>query len=324
MLTYVNGDLVPQEEASISVFDRGLLLGDAVFDTLRTYGGELHKLAAHTERLRRSLRYIEMDPTIADEVERAIVQLNEVNRGEIADLGDVFIVAVVTRGAMTPGGGWGFEGTPTIVAFVKKIDLTAAGPLYEKGVDLQVSLMTRHFSGNIDPRAKTVDRLGLVRAELKEQRLLRDRPELGRRMWSVVFNDDGSIAEAQGANLAILEGNTLVRPPLHTALPGISMETLCELAEQEGFELAERPLYLYDLFNAEAVFMTASSFSVLPVTAIDGAPLRRHDAVFRKLSDAWVKEVGFDFVAQSREAAEASAATDRAGRSYEATSHGQL
>jgi branched-chain amino acid aminotransferase len=312
LLAYVNGELVPDTEARISIFDRGLLLGDAVFDTIRTYGGRICGVAAHTNRLRSGLRYVEMDPSIADTVEEAMIQVNEANKDEIRQLGDVFIVAVVTRGQLDVGGGWGFSGEPTVIVYVKRLDLAAVGELYDRGVDLKVSLMTRHFSGNIDARAKTVDRLGLVRGELKEARFLRDTPEFGRRVWHVVFNDDGSIAEAQGANLAILDGETLVRPLRHTALHGTSLETLCRLAEGQGFSVIERPIYLYDLLNARAAFITASSFSMLPVTAIDGVPVQRDDDVFRGLVDAWIEEVDFDFVEQSRAAAAAlsSAASD--------------
>ena len=92
MLAYVNGQLVPQEEAKISVFDRGLLLGDAIFDTLRTYGGKTHKLGAHTERLRRSLRYVEMDPAVAEQV---VDVLPAVGRPHLGDETDAALLRAV-------------------------------------------------------------------------------------------------------------------------------------------------------------------------------------------------------------------------------------
>jgi hypothetical protein len=83
----------------------------------------------------------------------------------------------------------------------------------------------------------------------------------------------------------------------------VSLLTLCELAEGLGIETQERRIALYDLLNADATFMTATSCSVLPVTAVDGIPLDQDEDLYSTLIQAWVELVDFDFVAQARQRA---------------------
>jgi branched-chain amino acid aminotransferase len=95
--------------------------------------------------------------------------------------------------------------------------------------------------------------------------------------------------------------NVLVRPPRYEALEGVSLETLCELARELGLEVEERRLGLYDLLNADAAFMTGTSFSVLPVARVDGISVDRDDELYSKLLRSWIELVGVDFVQQARE-----------------------
>jgi len=301
MHAYVNGQFELAEEAKISAFDRGLLYSDGVFDATRTFEGELFMVDEHLKRLGRSLLYAELDPApILDEVRRSARELVERDRDEIAGVGDVLHYWIVTRGMAALKLGAHLlrddgPAKPSIVLLQFALDLAAYAPLYETGVDLGVSLNTRHFVGAVDPRVKNLRGLAAVRGELHSNRV-----GGAAAAWTVVFADDGSIAEAKGAFLAIICGDRLLRPPHGVALEGVSLEVLCMLASKLGLTVEERRLTLYDFLNADEVLMTASSFQLLPVAAIDGrtvGPKRQH---YNALLEAWFELTGVDFVSQAK------------------------
>jgi branched-chain amino acid aminotransferase len=306
MINYVNGEFLADADAKISIFDRGLMYGDAVFDTTRTYGGTPWRLDDHLDRFRRSLRYVELDAdVIVPEVREACLGCVERSGAEIADVGDVWISAVVTRGIM---GGLDFDPQPrpTVVVMLRKINFAGFAHFYERGgVDLGVSVVRGHFQGPVDARVKATNRLAAVRGELKGRRLAADDTGEATRAWTVVFNDDGSIAEAHGANLALVADGKLVRPPRWEALEGVSLETVCELGRAIGLEVEERRIGVYDVINADETFICSTSFGVLPVIGLDGIALDAPRTVYAEILRRWVELVGFDFVTQARERAAA-------------------
>jgi branched-chain amino acid aminotransferase len=302
VITFVNGEYVPADAAKISVEDRGLLFGDGVYEIERTFGGVPFKLDEHLDRLRRSLRYIELDGERLSEVAREATHgVIARNQEEIQEEGDVWIHQLVTAG----GGDLdlGESAEPTVIVMLRKLTFSAFASLYERGIDLTVSLMTKHFNGAVDPRVKSISRLAWARAERKATRESEGTRDGAQTAWTVIFGDDGSIAEAVVSNLCIVTNNRMVRPPRYAALEGVSLATLCELAETIGLEVEEQQLGLYDLINADAVFMTGTSFSALPVASVDGIPLDRDDVLYEKLLSSWIDLVGVDFVQQAKERA---------------------
>lgn len=303
MISYVNGEYLPHEDAKISIDDRSIMFGDSVFDIARTFGGTPFKLEQHLERLRRSMRYVELDADgLFPEIREATEEVLARNVDEIEAVGDVFVEQVITRGSvLAPGQG---SASPTVIVKLRPVYFAAFAPFYDTGVDLHVSLLTRSFAGPLDPRAKAANRLANARAELKGERM---RP-FGKGHWTLIFNDDGSIAETNSANLCIVTQGRLIMPPLNEALGGISLETLAEIADGLGIEVLERRLAVYDVINADEAFITATSFSVLPVTGIDGIPLVGKREVYDGLLRGWMELVDFDFVSQARERAGLTAA----------------
>lgn len=305
MISYVNGDYVTKPV--VSVFDRGFLIGDGVYDSARTFGGRIFKLDQHLERLSRSMRYIEIDPDpYAAEIRRATEEVVARNMDDILAVGDVWVIHVVTRGLVEDAGEFGFgleeeppgASVPTIVVIVRPLNFKAFGLLYRDGVDLGVSLLTRNMSGPFDPRVKSTGKVTYSRAERKAARMS-SRNALGAKAYTVLFHDDGTIAEASGANVCAVIGDRLVRPPRHYALEGISIETVCELAREQGLETEERPITVYDLVNADEVMLTSTSFCALPIVSIDGIPLPGGGDVYATTLELWKELVGFDFVQQA-------------------------
>jgi branched-chain amino acid aminotransferase len=308
MISYVNGEYLSDEEAKISVFDRGLLFGDAVFDLTRTFAGEPFRLDAHLERLRKSLRYIEIPPdAIIDELRTAIAEVVSRNREEIEALGDVAVRFLVTRGRTEYGvPAPGDDFSPTIVVLLQKINFGAFASLYDSGVDLGISLTTRHFSGATDRRVKSTNRLAATRGELKGVRMAEaeGRSPADFRAWTIVFTDDGFVAEAHGANLFVVNGDRLTRPPLYECLDGLTLDTICGLGKSIGLEVEDRRLTLYDLINADETFICTASFQMLPVAAVDGIRLTHQKrTVNAQLMERYIELAGIDFVAQAKEKA---------------------
>ena len=298
MITYVNGEFVPEDEAKISVFDRGFMFGDGVFEIERTFDGTPFGLDAHLERMRRSLKFIELDGDgLVGAVREATNEVLARNEDEVRRAGDVWVHQIVTGGrtdinlmVSTP---------PSIIVMLKELHFGTFGPLYDHGLDLHVSLLNRHFAGAVDPRVKATSRGAWVRGERKMTRVNAQ----GQPGMTVIVGDDGSIAEALVANLCILTKGRIIRPPRYDALEGVSLETFCELAEKIGLGLEERKLGLYDLINADATFITATSFCVVPALSIDGIALDQDHDTYAKLLNAWIEFLGFDFVKQARERA---------------------
>jgi len=305
MITYVNGEYVPRDKAVVSVDDRALMIGDAVFDIGRTFATVPFKLEEHLQRLVRSLRYVEMDGDgLYPELREATEQVLERNAEAVAESGDVYFEQIVTRGLIGAIGEDSNMNAPTVIVKLRPVPFAAFAPYYETGIDVHSSLLTTSFAGPMDPRVKAANRLANTRAELKGERM---RKAGGAGHWTMMFNADGTVAETHGANISLVDEGRLIVPPRHQMLNGISLATLCELAEGLGIEIEARTITLYDVLNAEETILTGTSFSALPITRLDGIELRGGRTTYDRLLGAWKELVGMDFVAQARDAIAAGA-----------------
>lgn len=289
MLAYVNGAFVPEAEASVSVHDRGFLYGDGVYEVWRTYGGRVVRdvVERNLERLRHSVRYLELPATeVVARVDAASSELVARNQEAIDATGDVWVYVVVTSGDDDGG-------EPSVVIMCRPIPFATTCRLeyYATGVQLVSSLMPRNPFLPVDPRVKSLSRLAHMRAQRKAVRA-------GPRSWVVLFDDAGHIAEATGAALCLLEGDTIVHAPRWTMLPSVSLDVFCELGAKLGQRVEARPLTLYDYLNADGVYLLATSFGAYPVVDVDGVALDRVDRVGPQIMREWVAHVGFDFTTQ--------------------------
>jgi branched-chain amino acid aminotransferase len=298
VISYVGGKYVPHEDAKISVDDRAIMFGDSVFDITRTFGGVAFRLDEHLDRLLKSMRYVEMDgDRLMPEIREATDEVLSRNTQEIADVGDVLVEQIVTRGAISAAGVDTNAVPPCVIVKLRALYFSSFAPFYRTGIDLHSSLLTSSFAGPMDPRVKGANRLANTRAELKGERMRSQ----GRGHWTVMFNADGSVAETHSANLAIVSEGKLMVPPERDMLGGISLMTLIELAHSIGLEIERRKLTLYDIINADETMLTATSFAMLPVTGLDGIKLRDGREAFSQIQRAWFDYVGLDFVAQAEE-----------------------
>jgi len=258
MLIYLNGKLVPKEEAHVSVFDHGLLYGDGVFEGIRVYEGNIFRLREHIERLYESAKTISLDiPMTAEEMEQATTDTVAANGKR-----DGYIRLVVSRGVGDLGIDPGSCPEPTMFIIVDTIKLYPQ-KYYDNGISLVTASTRRIPMQCLDPRIKSLNYLNniLAKIEAKEAGC----PE------AVMLNDRGRVAECTADNIFISKNGTIGTPRLtEGALPGVTRGAVLELAERMGLETKQTTLGLHDLYNSEECFLTGTGAELVPVVSIDG------------------------------------------------------
>ena len=255
---YINGQIVPQEDAKISVFDHGLLYGDGVFEGIRAYNGKIFTLDEHLDRLYDSATAISLKiPITKAEMAEAIKQTMKAN-----NLTDSYIRLVVTRGVGKLGLDPNKCATPQIIIITDTIELYSKA-LYERGLDIvTVTTIRNHFSA-LDPKIKSLNYLNNILAKIESIQ-----SGAGE---ALMLNKDGYVAECAGDNIFIFKNNILLTPPSSAGiLVGITRNVVMKLAAEMGVQVREELMTRYDLYIAEECFLTGTAAEIIPVVKIDG------------------------------------------------------
>lgn len=258
MLIYMDGKLVPKEEANVSVFDHGLLYGDGIFEGIRVYDGNIFRLHEHIGRLYESAKTIGLDfPLTPEEVEAATIRTVEAN-----GMRDAYIRLVVTRGK----GDLGIDPStcvkPTFFIICATIRLYPE-EFYRSGIPLITASTRRIPMECLDPRIKSLNYLNNILAKIEAKKA--GVPE------AVMLNMAGRVAECTADNIFIMREGKLKTPRLtEGALPGVTRHAVLELAIEKGLKVKETVLGLHDLYNSEECFLTGTGAEIVPVISIDG------------------------------------------------------
>lgn len=257
MKIYMNGELVPEAEAKVSVFDHGLLYGDGVFEGIRAYNGRVFELEAHVQRLYDSAKAIALEiPMSREEMVAAVVQTCRAN-----DMHEGYIRLLVTRGEGTLGlNPYLCEKAQVIIIAA---DIALYPPeLYENGLKIITAGTTRNLPEAVNPRIKSLNYLNNILAKIEAIN--------AGCMEAVMLNSQGAVAEATGDNIFVVRGNSLVTPPVSEgALDGLTHRVVMKLAADDGMDVFESRLSRYDLYTADEVFLTGSAAEVIGVVDID-------------------------------------------------------
>lgn len=249
---WLNGALLPEHEARISPFDRGFLLGDGVFETMRVYSGTPYRMDEHLARLKRSCDAARLPfPQAARDAVMATLRAN--------GLVDAAVRVTVTRG---PGGrGASPKGAGPATVLVTATPVEPRPEVWTRGLKLVTSRRPR--PQGLDASVKTTNYLVNVLAKAEAEDAGAD---------DALFVDaEGFVVEATQANLFAVLGDALVTPPLSSGcLPGVTRADLVALAPQAGLRPEERALAREELFEADEVLLSASVLEVAPVVALDG------------------------------------------------------
>jgi D-alanine transaminase len=256
---YVNGSYLPETEATVSIFDRGFLFADGVYEVTSVLGGKLIDFDGHAKRLERSLSELEMampmDSDALLEVHRELVRLNEIDEG--------LIYLQITRGSdgdrdfVYPAA----DTPPTIVLFTQAKPGLAQAPAAQKGIKV-VSIEDQRWG----------------RRDIKTVQLLY--PSMGKMMAKAAGADDawmiedGTVTEGTSNNAYIVKGNTIITRQLsNDILHGITRAAVLRFAREAQMTVEERPFTIEEAQDADEAFITSASTFVMPVVEIDGQVL---------------------------------------------------
>jgi branched-chain amino acid aminotransferase len=257
MLVYINGKIVPSEEAVVSVFDHGFLYGDGIYETMNSYDGVIFKLDEHLERLYRSASLINL--TIPLEAERLKSALYEILLANV--LKNAYVRLSVSRGQGPIGLNPDLCLQPTIV-IMAQASRESPVMLYEKGVHLIISETRRNLKEAIDPRIKSMNFLNNILAKIEA--INRDAYE------AIMLNARNHLTEGTISNLFFTKDNILCTPSVSCGiLDGITRGTVIDLAVREDIKIKEGEFSGEDLYSATEVFITNTSLEVMPVSKVD-------------------------------------------------------
>ena len=257
---YVNGDYLPEGEAKVSIFDRGFLMADGVYEVTSVLDGKLIDFDGHIRRLERSLQELEMSCPVSSEellaMHRELVRLNGIDQG--------MIYLQVTRG--NPGDR-SFLFPPadlagTVVAFTQNIPNLADAPAAKTGFKII-----------------TIPDLRWSRVDIKTVQLLY--PSMGKMAAkkagvddSWFTDEDGAVTEGTSNNAYIVKGNRIITRALgNDILHGITRAAVLRFASEAQFEVEERAFTAAEAQGADEAFSTAASIFVMPVVEVDGKPV---------------------------------------------------
>lgn len=252
---YVNGRIVPADEATVSALDRGLLHGDGVFETIRVYGGKPFMLDAHLRRMADGCSAIEVAPPDPAEIKNGVRQVLEAN-----DLSDAYLRITATRG---PTGRLWYDlehSAPTIVIIAK--------PLVPKDFGEGLRLVVSGFRSDERSPLSRIKQTGILWKILARTEARRAGAD-----DALLLNTQDRIAEATSANIFWARDGALYTPSLDCGiLPGITRALVIEIAREQGISVTERKFTLDELRTADEAFLTSSTWELAPIRSLGDVP----------------------------------------------------
>jgi aminodeoxychorismate lyase len=260
VLIFLNGQFLPETQAVVSVNDRGFLLGDGLFETLRVVAGKPFRFAQHLERLVRGAEFLKITlPFSPKELEKFAAQLIEHNK-----TAEAILRVTLTRG---PGGrGYTFSGEskPTLVMTLHP------APSVDAEKTLEWNLITSSFQiPAADPLSafKTTSKILHIMARAEASEKGADE--------ALLINTNGEVAETAGGNLFwVYDDKICTVPTGRGILPGITRAVVLEICRTMGLQTEKRVIKPEALRNSAGIFVTQSALGIVPVAALDGESVR--------------------------------------------------
>jgi branched-chain amino acid aminotransferase len=253
-LVYVSGAWRTAAEASISVFDHGLLYGDGIFEGIRAYNGRVFKLERHIDRLFDSAKAIRLEiPHSHAQVCELVVETCRRNA-----IHDGYIRLVVTRGP----GDLGIDPRKCpraeLIVIARQLTMYAAA---SQGIKVVTSTFRRNAPDATSPSIKSLNYLNNILARIEANDRGADE--------ALMLDGQGYVAEATVDNFFIVTDHALLTPPTATNLKGVTRETLLSLAATLGIKAEEKPFTLFDVWTSKEAFICGTGAEVVPVLSVD-------------------------------------------------------
>ncbi len=254
---YVNGDYVEAEKATISIFDRGFLFADGVYEVTAVLNGHMIDFAPHLQRLRSSLDKLEMtlpmDDAAIEAMHHGLIERNGVENG--------VVYMQVTRGVAERDFAYPDHALPTVVAFTQPRDY-----LGDRNAQTGVSVIT---TPDIRWARRDIKSIALLPQAMGKQEA---RKHGAFEAWMV---ENGHVTEGTSSSAFIVDGDGVIvtRALSQEILPGLTRSRLLALIEDEGIRVDQRAFTVDEAVAASEAFLTSASSFVLPVVRIDGKPV---------------------------------------------------
>ncbi len=261
-VVYIDGEYHLKTEATVSVYDHGLLYGDGVFEGIRAYNGTVFRLREHIERLFEGLHVIRVNtPLSKEQLMNAVVETLRRN-----NLNDAYIRLVITRGRGNLGLDPRSCPKPSIIIITEAVQPAHGKEAREKGVTAVISSLRRDM---IDGTSHELKSLNYIQSVLsKFQAIDAGADEV------VMLDHRGMVSEFHGSNLFMIK-HGIVHTPTSAAgiLHGITRGRVMKLAEELGYEVRERDITPYELLTADEAFLTGTMAEVVPVVKVNGVAI---------------------------------------------------
>jgi branched-chain amino acid aminotransferase len=257
---YINGELIPGEEAKVSVFDHGFLYGDGLFETMRAYQRRIFRLEHHLQRLFLSLEYLKfLIPFNFDSLKEAIYKTIEANRLE-----DAYIRLTVTRGEGATVPDPATCKAPNLIIITREY-VPYSSALYQKGYKGKiVGVKPSPHMPTIS--MKTLNFLNHIIAKMEAKASGFNE--------GIMVNTDGFVTEGTVSNIFMIKEGSLFTPAKEVGLlPGVTRQAVLEIAEAKGLKTREAKITVNELLMAEEAFLTNALIEILPLVGVDERPL---------------------------------------------------
>ena len=255
---YVAGKLVPAEQATVSVFDHGLLYGDGIFEGIRVYGSRVFLLKEHIDRLYESALAIRLQiPLSPEEMTKAVEDTVKAN-----ELIDGYVRLVVTRGPGSLGLDIRRTSNPQVIIIADTISMYPP-EMYENGMKIITASTIRNHPGALSPKVKSLNYLNNIMAKIEGT-------DAGTEE-ALMLNHNGEVAECTADNIFIVKRGVLKTPqPDCGLLEGITRGAVMRLAREADIEVRECVLVRHDIYTADECFLTGTGAEVIAVVSLDG------------------------------------------------------
>lgn len=314
-VVYFNGQLVPEAEARVSIYDSALMFGDVAFEMTRSFNKKQFKLREHLERLIASARWLHIPFEMSvDELEACCQQVIAANDPLFAPDDEHRLMIDITRGLLgiyadrvnvRPG-------VNLIIAdFPLRWTVQDSAHLYTEGIDVVIPSQRMIPASLLEPKAKNRNRIHYLMANVELSNYK------GKNAWAVLLDPDGFVTEGTGSNFFLVKNGVIYSPEPRNILRGISRDYVIELAGELGIPFKEKNLEPFDILTADEAFFTCTPFSIVPAFKFHGRAIGTGQIgpVYSKLINRWSKNVGVDIIGQIQ----AYAAANKGGSAGGAT-----
>jgi len=255
---WIDGEWSDRANATISVYDHGLLYGDGVFEGTRVYGGKIFRLKEHLDRLYDSAKAIWLTIPM-DREQMAALTEEAVRRAGIAE---AYIRHIVTRGV----GDLGLDprkcSKPSMIIIVDTIKLFP-DQLYENGLSVITAGTPIPQRESLSPRVKSLNYLAHILAKIEGINAGADEV--------LMLDSSGYVAEGSGQNIFVVKGGRVKTPvPYAGILKGVTRDVVIELARAGGYQVEETMLNRYDVYTADEAFFTGTASELVTIRQLDG------------------------------------------------------